>query len=190
MDINPVLFSIVALFLSLCSTLVSILTFWRNSPKKALQARKDDAMRHLCSVALVNWENAQLFAGLVKDEINEPDRYLFIAAHENTKKLDNSLDSAIAVGLDQYLVGEFPYARELFVAFRGAITEVTAIQSPSSASINSFTKLHYVFGLVRLIDSCLQYKAEGMLAPTERQRVSEKIENMRQMSRNYILDKE
>lgn len=138
---------------SVIALVVSFLTFWRTRP--ALQIKRDQQaqMAVVASRATVLWDQMQTIIAATNSN-HQVDSYLFPSMRANARRLEESIDKAIGLGLFVVLVGGDSLSLTLFTAF---IQSLSNAFSDESAGPEVWTKQHLLMGMVRLLESCRRY---------------------------------
>jgi hypothetical protein len=140
-------------WISAVALVVSSLTFWRTRPALQLKRDQQAQMTVVASRATVLWDQMQTIIA-AKSNDHHIDSYLFPSMRANARRLEESMDKAIGLGLFTVLVGGDSLSLNLFTAF---IQSLSHAFSDESVEPEVWTKQHLLMGMVRLLESCKSY---------------------------------
>lgn len=140
-------------WISAVALMVSSLTFWRTQPALQLKRDQQAQMAVVASRATVLWDQMQTIIAATSNN-HQIDSYLFPSMKANARRLEESIDKAIGLGLFTILVGSDSLSLNLFTAF---IQGLTHVFSDESVGPEVWTKQHLLMGMVRLLESCRRY---------------------------------
>ena len=140
-------------WISAVALVVSFLTFWRTQPALQLKRDQQAQMAVVASRATVLWDQMETIrvATSKKDQI---DPYLFPSVKANARRLEESIDKAIGLGLFTVLIGGDSLSLTLFTAFLQSMSHAF---SDESFDHEVWKKWHLRMGMVRLLQSCRCY---------------------------------
>jgi hypothetical protein len=179
--------SIAALLAATVSALAGIRTMSRNSDAAQLRRKQDATMKVVASRALVSWEQIQNFLHAQKMN-QEIDGYLIPSSVQTVKRLEASLDEALSVGLMENIVGSSNHAMTYHSVFIQSLVHLVCRDVDSLKSPIEWTKQHYLFGLIRLLDRCLNYPGAVFPKKIENQ-VRNQIKPLRNEAFSYLETK-
>jgi len=140
-------------WISAVALVVSSLTFWRTRPALQLKRDQQAQMAVVASRATVLWDQMQTIIATTSNN-HQIDSYLFPSVKANARRLEESIDKAIGLGLFTALVGGDSPSLTLFTAF---IQSLSHAFSDKSDEPEVWTKQHLHMGMVRLLESCRRY---------------------------------
>ncbi len=176
----------IALAISFLSFFVSALTFYRGSTWAQIKRTKMEKMRLVVARGVVVWDQMQT---VVTAKVNgfRLDPYFFPSYQRNVHRLEDAIDSAVAVGLFEDLVGVQEHALSLHSAFLQSLAHMEML-SPDGAEVDEWIKEHFTMGMVRLLDHCIHLHSYTL--PTElRLRIAQDISGLRGKAWTYIYEK-
>jgi hypothetical protein len=140
-------------WISAVALVVSSLTFWRTRPALQLKRDQQAQMAVVASRATVLWDQMQTIIAATSNN-HLIDSYLFASMKANARRLEESIDKAIGLGLFTVLVGGDSLSLTLFTAF---IQSLSHAFRDESVEPEVWTKRHLLMGMVRLLESCRHY---------------------------------
>jgi hypothetical protein len=140
-------------WISAVALVVSSLSFWRTRPALQLKRDQQSQMAVVASRATVLWDQMQTIIAATSNN-HQIDSYLFPSVKANARRLEESIDKAIGLGLFTVLVGGNSLSLSLFTAF---IQSLSHAFSDESVQPEVWTKQHLLMGMVRLLESCRRY---------------------------------
>lgn len=140
-------------WISALALVVSFLSFWRTRPALQLKRDQQAQMAVVASRATVLWDQMQTITTATSNN-HQIDPYLFPSMKTNARRLEESIDKAIGLGLFTALVGSDSLSLTLFTAF---IQGLSHSFSTESVGPEVWTKQHLLMGMVRLLESCKRY---------------------------------
>ena len=172
---------------SLAAVVVAILAFWTYRdlrPKAQLKRRQDEHMSHLAVLVMQVLDRQQVFYAANLHDF-EVDPYQFVAASREAKQLGELLDGCTQLQLTRYCVGvDRDHQWALYGALRAAVAEQAELD-PSLATPDDYTKQHFVMGLIRIADLCLEY--EGIEMPEDLVESQRRLdEDMHKLAWTYL----
>jgi hypothetical protein len=144
-------------WISTLGLVVSFLTFWRNRPVLQLKRDQQAQMAVVASRATVLWDQMQTIIATSSSD-NQIDAYLFPSLKANGRRLEESIDKAIGLGLFTILVGDDSLSLTLFTAY---VQSLSHTFSAEPAEAEAWTKRHLLMGMVRLLESCRRYEKDS-----------------------------
>ena len=144
-------------WISAVALVVSSLTFWRTRPALQLKRDQQSQMAVVASRATVLWDQMQTIIAAISNN-HQIDSYLFPSVKANARRLEESIDKAIGLGLFTVLVGGDSLSLSLFTAF---IQSLSHAFSDESVQPEVWTKQHLLMGMVRLLESCRRYDSNS-----------------------------
>jgi hypothetical protein len=140
-------------WISALALVVSFLSFWRTRPALQLKRDQQAQMAVVASRATVLWDQMKTITTATSNN-HQIDPYLFPTMKTNARRLEESIDKAIGLGLFTALVGSDSLSLTLFTAF---IQGLSHSFSTESVGPEVWTKQHLLMGMVRLLESCKRY---------------------------------
>jgi hypothetical protein len=110
-------------------------------------------MAVVASRATVLWDQMETI-NVVTSNNHQIDSYLFPSMKANARRLEESIDKAIGLGLFTVLVGGDSLSLTLYTAF---IQSLSHAFRDESVEPQVWTKQHLRMGMVRLLESCRRY---------------------------------
>ena len=176
--------SIYALIVSCLSFFISALTFYQNSEKSQIKRNKSSQMRIVAAQSLVLWDQINTIISIQVHKF-EYDPYIFPSVQINAKRLEEDLDAAIGMGLLSEIVGDHKNSLALYVAFCQSLSYIINLQDAENQPIEEWTKQHFVMGMIRLIDICINYEPD-LIPSNIRSEISKKIDPLVEQSWTYV----
>jgi hypothetical protein len=140
-------------WISAIALVISSLTFWRTRPASQLKRDQQAQMAVVASRATVLWDQMQTII-VATSNSHQINSYLLPSMKSNARRLEESVDKAIGLGLFTVLVGGDSLSLTLFTAFIQSLSHASSTESVESAV---WTKQHLSMGMVRLLESCRRY---------------------------------
>ena len=113
-------------------------------------------MNNLAAHLIPMLDRQRTFATVQQSRM-EPDPFLFTAAIGEAKQLDRLLDESNRLHLSKYVVGQDHEHRwQMYGAFRAAVVEQANL-NPLDVTAAGFTKQHFLMGMIRLANLCIEY---------------------------------
>ena len=145
--------SIAALFAATAAAVASIFTTIRNSEAAELRKKQLIAKRVLATRAIIVWENMSIIRSLGDAEVPQ----MLIPGHQTAfKRLEESIDDAIKVGLSPLIIGSAKYALTYHSAIVKDISFLAFGDKTLLAPASNWRGEHLLFGMTRLIDRLLK----------------------------------
>ena len=147
---------------SLAAVVVAALAFrtYRElSPAAQMRCRQQEHMDEMTAVILQILDLKDTFLFLVREQIH-PDRYIFLGLKECASQLNRHLNRVNRLELTGVIVGQGrAHQWPLYNSFRSAVLEIASLD-PNDADPGVFAKDHFLMGVIRLGDSCLDYMGD------------------------------
>ena len=140
-------------WISALALVVSFLSFWRTRPALQLKRDQQAQMAVVASRATVLWDQMKTIATVTSNN-HQIDSYLFPSMKTNARRLEESMDKAIGLGLFTALVGSDSLSLTLFTAFIQSLSHAFSTESDGP---EVWRKQHLLMGMVRLLESCKRY---------------------------------
>lgn len=149
---NNVALSLAALIIALGSMLLAWLSYRQGTEEQILRRQQNSAMRTLAAQAAVSFDQ---FLNIAQgSRAGAPlDAFVLESASLQARRLEASLDAALALGLIREIIGD----RSNAVTYHTAFQQSLVWASLNGTNAEAWLKQHYMFGLYRLVDSCLRY---------------------------------
>lgn len=179
---------IITIAISLFSFAISVLTYFRNSDEKQLRREQATRMRVLAGRSVVYWDQLLTIraAQIKKFPVDD---YMFPSMRANARQVADALDAVVGVGLLNNILDEAPYSLQRYTAFYQSLIWLASIPEGEQRPLEDYLKSHLLFGMMRLLDSCIKFKP--MLLPEEvRQSIESQIVNDLPLSRTYLSNSE
>lgn len=176
--------AVVAVVVSLLSFAVSAFTFYRNSGPAQLRKEQMARMRIIAARAVVLWDQIDTIAS-AQVRKSDVDPYLFPSIQENARRLEEALDAAIGLGLFRELLEDRNHSLPMYSAFVQGVRWVASMPDPDTQSLDAWTKQHFLFGMIRLLDVCLRYKP-SLLPMSIRTEVTAKVVSLKTQAWTYL----
>ena len=111
-------------------------------------------MRVLSGRAVILWNQLSTLLGAQARNI-PVDPCFFPSFRLSVRHLEQALDDAIGMGLLTVIIGSRKDAMAMHRAFRQSLAAMEAVERPQQTPIHEWTNLHFVMGMVRLLDVCV-----------------------------------
>lgn len=174
-----------ALTISFLSFCISTFTFYRGSTRAQNERIKAEKMRVVAARSVLIWDQMKtvMFA---KRHGHQIDPYFFSSYQRNIRRLEDSLDGAVSVGLFGDLVGNQENALTLHNAFVQSLAHMETLD-PEKAELDDWIKQHFLMGMVRLIDCCVRLHSYT-LPKNLRVRLVQNLSGLKDEAWTYIQD--
>lgn len=149
----------IAVAVSILSFVVSALSYYRNTGPAQLRREQIARMRIIAAIAVVLWDQINLILKAQVDKI-KVDPYLFPSIQENALRLEEGLNDAVGLGLFPIILEDREHTLTMYAAFIQGLRWIASMPDPEKQPLEEWTKMHFLFGMVRLIDVCLRYKPQ------------------------------
>jgi|SRR5208282_109630 len=145
------------LTISLLSVVVSMLTYYRNSARAQSRREQVTRMRVLAGCAVVYWD--QLTTVITAQVKRFPvDDYMFASMRANARLVTDALNAAVGVGLLHCFLDEAPHGLQRYTAFYQGLVWAASLPEGERRPLEDYTKQHLIMGMVRLLDTCVQFR--------------------------------
>lgn len=122
-----------------------------------VQEYRDNCMRAVAARTTLVWTQLRSLMYAHRDRL-EVDPYLFSSMQINARRLEEALDAAICAGLIEEIITDRPDAWVLHAGFVESLVWAAELEKKEREAVDNWMKQKYLFGLVRLIELCLNYK--------------------------------
>ncbi len=139
--------------LAFAALFVAGLAYWQTRPKALLRSAQREKMRVLALVTIILWEQIRTVL-ICNAKSKEVDHYMLASMRENSKRLEEILNSAIGLNLWKDVLGQEKHSTSLFTAF---VQSLLAVASDDSKGPEYWLKMHLIMGMLRLIEASEKY---------------------------------
>ncbi|MEP5339712.1 MAG: hypothetical protein ABJL44_13505 [Algibacter sp.] len=180
-----IVISIISTAIASLSFLFAFYVYRKSRHSVKLKENQDQQMQIIASQAILFWEQIQI---LMNANVNkyDVDPYIYISLKQNAKRLEESIEKAISLGLWNTIVPKRKRNSDgMHVAFIQSLMHqsVSDIDTPID-----WLKQHLIMGIVRLFEICENYEGLNKSLKDElEKRVSKEI---RELSWVYIYKNE
>lgn len=151
--------TIASLLLSIAAFVISFLTYQDAKPSRVLKKEQMRLVRVLAGRTLLAFDELKTIAAAQVHGF-EIDPYKSEALRLLARRLEVSLDEAVASGLWSEIVGHHKGAVTIYNAFEGTLSDI--VQTKKSAELlEAWTKEHFTMGLIRTMDMCASSTLAG-----------------------------
>lgn len=150
-----VIISIVSVVVAFLSFALAFFVYWRSRPYIQERKAHDSQMNIIACQSIVFWEQLQT---LISANVNkyEVDPYIFNSLKENSKRLESSIEKAIALGLWHVFVPENKeHSSVLHVAFIQSLVDSSSLKTNN---VDDWMKDHLLMGVIRIFEMCENYE--------------------------------
>ena len=164
-----------ALAISFLSFCVAAVTLYRGSLWAENRQAKREKMRLVAARCILIWDQ-HLTIRAMWESGNKVDPYVFPSYQRNIHRLEEALDGAVAAGLFEDLVSDREYAVGLHCAFTQSLAHMEKLD-PEKAKLEEWIKEHFIMGMVRLLECCIQ-RHKYTLSKKRRDQITQEIADL------------
>ncbi len=156
MVLTDIIFPLIATTIAVISLLISLYSFWRESPSSVQKRRMKDKVKEIYERARVLIEQTTLAHVLIKKGETSEDPYFRESVQLNFSRMERALDEAINLGLsDVFIPEDIPDSLSLHTAYIQGLVNFSEEERPNITDI--VQKEHLLFGNFRIYGIAVNY---------------------------------